>query len=114
MENLDIISFILNFLITIFIYMFYPVTIYVWKKEIKEDEPKRVAIVNSIIGFLIFIILFLILNRNLNIMSGSPAFFYGYINYLILKSRVKKEIIKYPNEEKETENLKNLISKLEK
>lgn len=115
MDNLEVnvASLIFDLLITLFIYMFVPITLYIIKKELKENEPKKIAIINSIVGFIIFVILFIVLKKNISLMNGIPAFFYGYINYKLLKSMVKKEVIKYPNEEQENENLKNLISSLE-
>ncbi len=116
MENLDInfFSFLFDFLISILVYMLIPVTLYICKKDIKEDEPKKIAIINSIVGFIIFVILFILIKKDISLMTGTPAFFYGYINYRLLKSRVKKEEYKYPNEEQENEELEKLINKLEK
>lgn len=114
MEDFDVVSLFLNFLITLVIYMFVPIILLLSKKELSEDEPKKIAIINSVGGFIIFVILFIILNRDINLLTGSPAFVYGYINYKLLLKLVKKEKQKYPDEEKETEELNNLINRLEK
>lgn len=114
MDDLDILFLIFNFLITLFVFMIVPVSLYIWKNEIKEGQPKKITTINSIVGIIIFIILSIFFNSKPGAITLAPAFFYGYINYKLLNSRVKKEVYKYPNEEQENEELNRLINKLEK
>lgn len=114
MDNTEIASLVINLIITAFIYMIVPVIIIITKKEMTENRAKKIAFLNSLCGFVVFIILFIILKRDINIITGSPAIIYWWINYKLLSRNIKKEEKhSYYNEEQEEENLKQLIKNLE-
>ena len=112
-----VLDFLINLIITAFIYMIIPIIIFfLGEKELTEKQIKKYTVINSTVGFIVFIILFIILNRDLNILTGGPAFFYGAINYWLLSKHKKQEDDFYINKEyekAEDEKLQNLINKLQ-
>lgn len=114
MNENEIVNIIIDFLFTSFLFMIVPIIIFfTGKKDFSKEQIKRITIINSIVVFVIFIILFIILKKDLNVLTGLPAFFYGYVNYKLLSKHIKEEKYIYPNEEQEDEELENLIKKLE-
>lgn len=86
----------LNLLNTIVMYMFFPVIYKIRKEDITEDKAKKIALINSIVICLVFIILKSVLNSNGEAgLSWLPAMTYYYINkwYLSKPNNVKSDCI---------------------
>lgn len=116
MEDMSIVDIVFNIIITAFIYMVAPIIIFYKSQEgFTKKKVKKIVILNSIAGYIVFIILFIMLKDDGSAPKGYSAFFYGYINYWLLSKRVKDENEEYIKEdEEENKKLENLINTLQK
>lgn len=86
----------LDLLNTIVMYMFFPIIYRIKKGGISEEKAKKIALINSIVIALIFIILKSASNSEGGaVVSGAPAFLYYYINkwYLSKPDNFKSDCI---------------------
>ena len=88
--------FIANLILTIVLYMGIPLFLYF--RNMKFDNIKQVrtfVIANSVIVFLIYFFIYLALGT-LTLPNIIPPFFYGMINFIMLRKNVYKKKKKIP------------------
>lgn len=76
---------ILNVIITVIGYMFYPLTCILSKEKYTKKQIKKISIINSLVVGIIFAIIRSFTTNNLTI-SVSVAVLYGYISYYCLST----------------------------
>lgn len=97
-NSFDVFSFLLDLSITILLFMGIPITLKFLNVQFKtSNDVKIFVIINSIVIQFVYVVLFIIAKKdNFNF---TPAFFYGVINYNLLKNNVlsseKKSLTKY-------------------
>jgi len=87
---LKISGFIFDILIAIAVYMTVPLIIFFTKRNVyTKKQILRMVIVNSIVGFIILLMMIFVLGGTPN---AKAPFFYGFINYYLLKKYAKNDI----------------------
>ena len=106
MEEIDFISIAIRIIITWACYMLIPLILKnLLHKNYNEKQALKLSIINSIVVGLLFFVVesFITKNQKINIL---PAFFWGFINYNMLKPS-KKTLQKMKRDEKK--NLQDFI-----
>lgn len=120
MEYIDWISLILDLIITIFTFCLIPFILFVTKHKYEDSKAKKIAIINSIVVYILFFVVntYTLIKNNSssieynNIYNIFPAMLCGYINYNMLH-KSKKQIQKEKLEEPMDNDLTDLLNKLE-
>lgn len=86
-NSFDVFSFLLDLSLTILLFMGIPITLKFLNVQFKTlNDVKIFVIINSIVIQFVYVVLFIIAKKdNFNF---TPAFFYGVINYGLLKDNV--------------------------
>lgn len=115
MYDFNIGTLLFDLILTMIIYLTIPVILkYVLHKKYNKKQSKKISIGTAILGYVIYIILYRLLEID-GIPKMPVALFYGFISYKILYNSNTdiKEIIIDKNDEKEEKVLQNLIEKIE-
>jgi len=93
-ENLNwIITIFIDLIITVCFYLIVPLfLVYVLKKKYTEKEAKKIAIINSIIVFIIFTLAHILVLEEEKLANPAPSFLWGFVAYSILKSKKNNTI----------------------
>ena len=90
--GVDFNDMIFSLFFTIFMYEFFPVVQrYIFKKTYEEKKAKKIAIINSIVVYIlitIYLVGFTDQNRVANLV---PALLWGYVAYSILKENKEQD-----------------------
>lgn len=116
-----ILNYFFSFIITIFVYLSFPLYLKYIKKNYNIKNIKKIVIINSIIGWFIFTLIHIVLNDQ-KVANFALPVIYGTISYAILYKRSKNinnnanivESEKLSNDEKNELNSKNLKIKNKK
>lgn len=107
MGEIDFISIAIRIIITWACYMLIPLILKnLLHKNYNEKQALKLSIINSIVVGLLFFVVesFITKNQKINIL---PAFFWGFINYNVLKPS-KKSL--YKDKKNEKKNLQDFIA----
>ena len=96
MEDFDIISLLIGFIMTAVAYMAYPIYVYKSSENLTNKRVIKIVILNGLICFIVFAILLSISGANAT-LSGTSAIFYSGINYWLLSKKIQKENNKTEN-----------------
>lgn len=90
MPYFNIYELIANLLFTVFIYMSIPVIYMFIQKKVRSEKKLRVlAVLNSIIIYLLIMIVRILMETYV-VPKVGPAFFYGFINLWLMRKRNSK------------------------
>ena len=89
-EELFILTITIDLIITAFAYLIVPIITRLTSKEnFSKKEARQLAFNNSIVIYLIFTFIHLVILKEGKIAKIAPASFYGFISYYILKQEKK-------------------------
>lgn len=109
MDEQEIIIYALNLIITVLGYLGLPIILKLCKKQYPKKEARDIAILNSVIVYIIFSIIIFI-TQDGKIANIFVAIFWGGIGYSIIKDKEIDETIKCEDES----DVNELIDTLEK
>lgn len=101
-----------DLIITVVAYLGYPLYCkYIAKRTYTEEEARNLALKNTIIVAVCFIVFRLFTSGNL-IISGSAAILWGFVSYSILKPSQEKQHYETKKSEKNDPELTSLLNNL--
>lgn len=106
---MEITNLMVNFVITIVFYCSFPLILRVIEKKTYEDKKaKKIAVINSIVAYILTSIVIIFVIGDVRVANIAPAILWGIVSYYILRKKTDE------TEEKEDNQLTELINKLEK
>lgn len=98
--EIDVKNLFLNFFMTFIVYEILPLTLkYMLNKQYTGKEAKKIAIINSIVGYVLFSVWYIIIGTE-QIANVSASFFWGFISYAILRPPKKTVELEHKEEVK--------------
>ncbi len=112
--NQTVLLGIVDLVITVIAYLGYPLYCkYIAKKTYTEEEARNLALKNTIIVAVIFVLFRLFTSGNL-ILTGGAAVLWGFVSYSILKPNRQEQHRQEQSSEDDDTDLTELLKKLDK